>query len=79
MDRKRLLGMNPAELKEAALAAGLPAFAGGQLAKWIYQRRVRDFASMTDISKAGREALESMYEIGIIDPIDVQNSKDGTR
>ena len=79
MDRKRLLWMNPAELKEAALAAGLPAFAGGQLAKWIYQRRVRDFASMTDISKAGREALESMYEIGIIDPIDVQNSKDGTR
>lgn len=79
MDRKRLLGMTPTQLKEAALAAGLPAFAGGQLAKWIYQRRVTDFPAMTDISKSGREALASLYEVGTLSPIDVQVSGDGTR
>ena len=79
MEKKRLLGMNPDELKEAAIAAGLPAFAGGQLAKWIYLRRVKDFSEMTDISKAGRESLAALYEIGTISPSEVQTSRDGTR
>ncbi len=79
MHKQRLLGMNPSELREAALAASLPAFAGGQLAKWIYQRREGDFAKMTDISKAGREQLSQRYEVGIAAPLDVQQSSDGTR
>ena len=74
-----LLGRTPPELKELALAAGLPAFAGKQLARWMYVRRVRTFDEMTDISKAGREALKERFDLGITPPAEFAESVDGTR
>ena len=74
-----LLGRTPSELKELALAAGLPAFAGKQLARWMYVRRVRTFDEMTDISKAGREALKERFDLGITPPAEFAESVDGTR
>ena len=44
--REPLLGKTPAELKEVALKVGLPAFAGKQLAGWLYGRRARSFEEM---------------------------------
>ena len=79
MEKRRLLGLSPVELKEIAIEAGLPAFAGGQLAKWIYQRREGDVSKMTDLSKAGREKLAERFSVGIAAPVDVQISADGTR
>lgn len=75
----RLLGKTPDELKEIALEAGLPAFAGKQMAQWLYGRRVGSIAEMTNLSKAGREALEARYEVGLARPLDVMTSADGTR
>ena len=77
--KKRLLGKNPEELKEIAVAAGLPAFAGKQIAQWLYVKRVRSIDEMTNLSKQGREALSAQYEVGYVAPIDVQTSVDGTR
>ena len=77
--KTRLLGKTPEELKSVALEAGLPAFAGKQMAQWLYQKRVRSIDEMTNLSKAGREALKADYEVGYSAPIDVQTSKDGTR
>jgi len=74
-----LLGKTPSELKEIAVGAGLPAFAGSQIARWLYVSRVRSIAEMTNLSKAGREKLEEEYEVGMTDPIDVAVSKDGTK
>lgn len=79
MEKVKLLGMNPAELKEVALEAGLPAFAGKQLAQWLYGRKVRSIEEMTNISKAGREKLSEKYEVGVIEPSEVFESSDGTR
>lgn len=79
MDRKTaLLGMTPDELKGVARTLGMPAFAGGQMAKWLYQHRVRSIDEMTDLSKANREKLGKAYEIGCADPVDAQYSQDGT-
>ena len=78
MEKTRLLGKTPAELKEIALAAGLPGFTGGQIAQWIYGKRVRSIAEMTNISKAGRERLEERYEVGVALPLDKAESVDGT-
>ncbi len=75
----RLLGKTPEELKEIAVSAGLPAFAGKQIARWLYVSRVRSIDQMTNLSKAGREALSAICEVGIQDPIDVQVSVDGTK
>lgn len=77
--KERLLGKTPEELKSVALEAGLPAFAGKQMAQWLYQKRVRSIDEMTNLSKAGREALKADYEVGYSAPVDVQTSKDGTR
>ena len=77
--KKRLLGKTPDELKQIALEAGLPAFAGKQMAQWLYVKRVRSIEEMTNLSKQGREALAAQYEVGLVKPIDVQVSKDGTK
>lgn len=75
---KPLMGMSLAELKEVAKAAGLPAFAGGQMAKWLYGKHVTSIDDMTDISKAGRERLKAGYAIGCMPSADSQRSIDGT-
>ncbi len=77
--KEALLGKTPAELRECALAAGLPAFAGGQIARWLYVRRVGSFDEMTDLSKAGRERLKELYETGVTPPAGFAESVDGTR
>ena len=77
--KERLLGKTPDELKQIALRAGLPAFAGKQIARWLYVSRVRSIGEMTNLSKAGREALDAIAEVGLQDPIDVQVSADGTK
>lgn len=77
--REILLGKTPSELKEAALKAGLPSYAGKQLAQWIYARRVRSLDEMTNISKAGREKLKELYDLGVVLPSACQESSDGTR
>ncbi len=77
--KQRLLGKTPDELKAIALGAGLPGFAGRQIARWMYVRKARSLSEMTDLSKAGREALERDYEVGVTEPAGWQLSSDGTR
>ena len=74
-----LLGKNPEELKQIALENGLPAFAGKQIAQWIYQKKVRTIDEMTNLSKAGRERLADRYEVGRVAWSDLQCSRDGTK
>lgn len=76
--KKQLLGMTLAELKELVVSLGMPAFTGGQIAKWIYSQHVATIDEMTNISKANRERLSLEYEVGCHAPIDAQYSKDGT-
>jgi 23S rRNA (adenine2503-C2)-methyltransferase len=77
--KTRLLGKTPEELKEIAVGAGLPGFAGKQMAQWLYQKRVGSIEEMTNLSRQGREVLARNYEVGMLRPIDVQTSADGTR
>ena len=56
-EKKYLLGMTLGELKEAAKTLGMPAFTGGQIAKWLYTQHVKSIDEMTNISKANREKL----------------------
>ena len=77
--KERLLGKTPRELTAVALECGLPAFAGKQIARWIYVARVRSIDEMTNLSKAGRAALSDRYEVGVTLPTAVSESADGTR
>lgn len=73
-----LLGKSLQELREVATSLGMPAFTGGQMAKWIYTNHVKEIDAMTNISKANREKLKESYCIGAMEAIDAQYSVDGT-
>lgn len=73
-----LIGMNLAQLREVALEVGLKPFAAKQMAKWIYEKRVTEINSMTDLSKVARERLAERYTIGIEPPKAESRSVDGT-
>ncbi|WP_273412467.1 23S rRNA (adenine(2503)-C(2))-methyltransferase RlmN [Prevotella aurantiaca] len=76
--KKPLMGMNLLELKAVAKELGMPAFTGGQMAKWLYTQHVTSIDDMTNLSKANREKLKAAYTIGCKKHIDAQYSKDGT-
>ncbi len=77
-EKKTLLGLTLDELKTVAKDLGMPAFTGGQMAKWLYVQKVTSIDEMTNISKANREKLKEEYVIGCMPPADCQRSKDGT-
>ena len=76
--RKVLMGMTGSELKEAVRELGMPAFTGGQIARWLYQQHVSSIDEMTNISKQNRERLKEHFTVGSMAPIDCQRSVDGT-
>ena len=77
-NKKKLLGLSLDQLRQIAKELDMPAFTGNQIAKWLYTRHVTDINQMTDLSKANRERLANLYEIGNQPPINKQASIDGT-
>ncbi len=73
-EKKYLLGLTLAELKQVAKDLGMPAFTGGQMAKWLYEQHVKSIDEMTNISKANRAKLAAEYEIGCFGYSDAQHS-----
>lgn len=77
--KESLFGKTADELKDLALSLGLPAYTGKQLAQWIYQKNVAGFDQMTNLSKKARELLQADYRLGKQEPVNVQESADGTK
>lgn len=79
MDAKTpLIGMTLQQLTIVAAECGLPRFAAGQMARWLYQKRVTGIDAMTDISLQGRERLKERYCVGRHAPKLRTLSSDGT-
>jgi len=77
--KEPLLGKTLAELNSVALELELPKYTGGQLAYWLYKTDITSFEGMTNISKKSRAMLEEHYSVGVQKPVNVQESKDGTK
>ena len=77
-EKKRLIGMTPAELNVMVAELGMPAFTAKQIAQWLYEKHVSTIEEMTNLSKQNRQRLAEQYEVGALAPIDCQRSKDGT-
>ena len=54
-------------------------FRATQLFEWVYQKRVFDFAQMTNLGKEFREELQDYFSFPLAKIVDRQISKDGTR
>ncbi len=76
--KRNILGKDIAELQDMVLELGMPKFTAKQIAQWVYQKNVRSFDGMTNISKRHRELLEENCSIGTVDPVETQTSGDGT-
>lgn len=77
--KELLIGKNLEELKAVAQRVGLPQFAAGQMAQWLYVKKVRTIGEMTNISKSARAALEELYEVGRTPYSGSVTSTDGTK
>ena len=71
--------MTLAELEALCNAQGLPRFAAKQMADWLYKKKVRDIAEMTNLSKAAREKLSQTCEVAASAPAGCITSSDGTK
>ena len=76
--KEPLIGKTLEELRTLARDLGMPAFVGGQIARWLYVQHVKDINEMANISKKHRELLAQRFTVGCHAPIDAQYSKDGT-
>ncbi|MDG4647016.1 23S rRNA (adenine(2503)-C(2))-methyltransferase RlmN [Roseibacterium sp. SDUM158017] len=82
-DRVNLVGLTRDGLRDALIEAGTPEKQArmrvDQIWQWIYQKGVRDFASMTNLAKAYRAELAARFEIRVPEVVSKQVSLDGTR
>ncbi|MBT8153226.1 23S rRNA (adenine(2503)-C(2))-methyltransferase RlmN [Epibacterium ulvae] len=82
-DKINLVGLPRAQMREVLIENGTPEKQAkmrvGQIWQWIYQWGKRDFAEMTNLSKAYRSDLEEKFEIRIPEVVSKQVSTDGTR
>lgn len=66
------------ELQDVCLQLSMPKFTAKQMAQWIYEKHIHEINEMTNLSKANREKLDSLYCIGCLAPLEISKSKDGT-
>ena len=78
-----LLGLTRDALRDTLIAAGTSEkqakMRTGQLWQWIYQKGVRQFDEMTNLSKEYRELLAENFVITLPEVVSKQVSVDGTR
>jgi 23S rRNA (adenine2503-C2)-methyltransferase len=76
--KRNLFGLDRAGLESVMEERGEPAYRARQLYVWLYRRRMRDVAAMTDLGKGLRARLESAFEVRWPEVAARDVSRDGT-
>ena len=79
MNKDRLFGKTLEELHAIVKELGLPEFTAGQIADWLYKKKISHIDEMTNLSKKTRDLLNVSYVLGLESPQNVQSSIDGTK
>lgn len=77
-EKTDLKSLNKYELEAFTEELGLQSFRSDQIFQWLYQKRATSFGEMTNLSKDLRAKLEEIAEIRTIEPVEQQQSADGT-
>ncbi len=77
-DKKDLKQLTSEELQEFTDELGLPGYRSDQIFQWLYQKGVRSFDEMTNLSKDLRARLDDIATINRINLVQQAESKDGT-
>jgi 23S rRNA (adenine2503-C2)-methyltransferase len=67
------------ELKEQLGSMGEPSYRADQLAEWIYRKRARSFAEMTDLPQSLRDQLAETFTFANLQVVRGLGSRDTTR
>jgi len=73
-----LVGKTLEELERLVKELGMPGFTAGQIAGWLYQKKVSSIEEMTNISLVHRKRLKENYALGRNEFARKQESADGT-
>jgi 23S rRNA (adenine2503-C2)-methyltransferase len=76
--KPNLFGLDRAALAEIVAGLGEPAYRAEQIYLWLYRRRARAIAEMTDLTKGIREALAAAYDLRWPDVVERGHSQDAT-
>lgn len=78
MAKQSIYGLTITELIEWFNEHGEKKFRATQVWDWLYQKRVKSFAEMSNLSKETITLLEENFELSTLNQVVVQESKDGT-
>jgi 23S rRNA (adenine2503-C2)-methyltransferase len=67
------------ELQEELHKLGELSYRAGQIADWLYQKRVKSFHEMTDLSRSLRAQLPYQFAFSNLDVVRMLGSRDSTR
>jgi 23S rRNA (adenine2503-C2)-methyltransferase len=76
--RPNLFGLDRAALEELLSGLGEPSYRAEQIYGWLYQRRAREIAEMTDLTKGLRESMAATHELRWPEVVERGHSQDGT-
>ncbi|MGH2618708.1 MAG: 23S rRNA (adenine(2503)-C(2))-methyltransferase RlmN [Thermomicrobiales bacterium] len=65
------------ELETRVTALGFPAYRARQVWGWVYRQLVRDFAQMTNVPAALRDALAGAAPLDLLEPVRTLTADDG--
>ncbi|MDA3956216.1 23S rRNA (adenine(2503)-C(2))-methyltransferase RlmN, partial [Oceanispirochaeta sp.] len=74
-----LFGKTLDKLSDIAAALDLKPFAAGQMAGWLYQKRISSIDDMTNLSLEARQKLKENFILGQVPHQKVEVSRDGTK
>ena len=77
-EKTDLKSLNRQELTEFCEELGLQSYRSDQVFQWLYQKGVRSFDEMTNLSKDLRAKLKDIASINRIEKVQQQQSADGT-
>ncbi len=76
--KESIYSLRPDELEEWLKEHGEKPFRAAQIYDWLYNKRVKTFEEMLNLSKGLREKLEANFALTTLSTIVKQESKDGT-
>jgi len=79
VSKANLFGLEKTALRGVVHELGEPAYRAGQVYSWLYKRRARSFADMTNLAKGLRQKLEEAWDLRWPAVVETSVSADGTR
>jgi 23S rRNA (adenine2503-C2)-methyltransferase len=77
-EKPNLFGLDRAALASLVASLGEPSYRSAQIYRWLYERRVRSVAEMTDLGRTLRESLTASHDLRWPAVVERGHSQDGT-